>query len=342
MLILGWILGTFMPKGPYPVLALYGEQSSGKTTTSRGLRSLTDPHSTPLRSLPKEERNLAIAAQNNWVLGLDNVSDVSPYISDALSQISTGGGFGVRRLYTNDDEMLISVTRPVLLNGIASEMISRPDLLNRTLLVWLPSVEESRKTEAAVEGELEQERPRIVGALLHAVSAGLRNAAKVNLGCLGHLPRMVDFAKWVEGCGRTLGWKTGEFTRVYAAEEKRSSVDALSLWPVLEPLMTVILKAGGHWEGIPTKLLTELNAVRPKPVQSGPDGWPRTPKGLSSQLRRYMPGLRLLGIKVTFSERTRMGHPVRISYSPPALKRSGEEGVPEVLGEGLCDRREDV
>src|SRR5262249_12384021 len=155
--------------------ALHGEQGAGKTTTSRGLRMLADPHSTPLRSLPKQERDLAIAAQNNWVLGLDNVSYVSPWLSDALCRVSTGAGFGTRRLYTDDDEVLISVSRPVLLNGIAPEMISRPDLLNRTLLVGLPSVEASRKTEADLEQTLEQARPHILGALLHAVSSGLRN-----------------------------------------------------------------------------------------------------------------------------------------------------------------------
>ena len=43
-LVVGCLVGYLSPRGPYPILILDGEQGSAKTTTTRLLRSLIDPH----------------------------------------------------------------------------------------------------------------------------------------------------------------------------------------------------------------------------------------------------------------------------------------------------------
>ena len=43
MLLTAWLIGCFMPRGPYPILVLQGEQGSGKSTLASMLRSLVDP-----------------------------------------------------------------------------------------------------------------------------------------------------------------------------------------------------------------------------------------------------------------------------------------------------------
>ena len=37
-----------------------------------------------------------IAANNGWVVALDNISYLPPWLSDALCRLSTGGGFATR------------------------------------------------------------------------------------------------------------------------------------------------------------------------------------------------------------------------------------------------------
>jgi putative DNA primase/helicase len=49
-------------------------------------------------------------------------------MSDALSRLSTGGGAGKRRLFTDDDEVLFSGKRPIVLNGI-TDFATQPDCL---------------------------------------------------------------------------------------------------------------------------------------------------------------------------------------------------------------------
>ena len=74
VLVVHWILAALRGEGPYPVLALAGEQGSAKSTTTKIIRSLVDPNVASLRSTPREERDLFISANNAFVLALDNVS----------------------------------------------------------------------------------------------------------------------------------------------------------------------------------------------------------------------------------------------------------------------------
>src|SRR5450432_2730281 len=60
--VASWLLATFNPRGPYPILLLQGEAGSAKSTTSRVLRELIDPNTSPLRSEPRGNRELMIAA----------------------------------------------------------------------------------------------------------------------------------------------------------------------------------------------------------------------------------------------------------------------------------------
>lgn len=102
----------------YPVLILQGRQGPAKSTVARILRSLVDPSTSPIRTPPKEERDLAIAARSAQVVAFDNLSGLPDWLSDAICKLSTGGGFTARKLYTDDEEELFVFKRPVILNGI--------------------------------------------------------------------------------------------------------------------------------------------------------------------------------------------------------------------------------
>jgi hypothetical protein len=62
------LLGALRAGGPYPILAIAGEQGSAKTVLSKLLRALIDPNVAPVRALPRNERELFIAAGNGHVL----------------------------------------------------------------------------------------------------------------------------------------------------------------------------------------------------------------------------------------------------------------------------------
>ncbi len=172
VLVVAWLLGALRAGGPYPLLAISGEQGSAKTVLSKLLRALVDPSVAPVRALPREDRELFIAANNGHVLAFDNLTRLPPWLSDTLCRLASGGAFAVRRLYTDQDEVLFAAARPVVLNGI-EEVITRPDLGDRAIFITLSPISETqRRPEQAIWREFELARPQILGALLDAAVQG--------------------------------------------------------------------------------------------------------------------------------------------------------------------------
>ena len=99
-LMVAYQLAAMRPMGPYPIMVLTGEQGSAKSTAARVNRSLVDPNTSPLRSAPREERDLMISAINSWMLVFDNLSGIPPWLSESFCRLSTGGGISNRELYT--------------------------------------------------------------------------------------------------------------------------------------------------------------------------------------------------------------------------------------------------
>jgi hypothetical protein len=151
VLAVAWLLACLRNRGPYPVMVLSGEQGSAKSTFSAILRALLDPNTAPLRALPREDRDLFIAASNGHVLAFDNVSGLPAWISDTLCRLATGGGFAVRQLYTDQDEVLFDAARPVILNGI-EDIVTRPDLADRAVFLSLEPIPEARRRRSPSAG----------------------------------------------------------------------------------------------------------------------------------------------------------------------------------------------
>ncbi len=117
-LILSWLLFTLNTDGPYPILTFVSEQGSGKSTTAKILRMIIDPNQAPIRALPKNLEDLAVAAEHSWIPTFDNLGHMPDGFSDAFCRLATGAGFAARQLYTNGEEFVFWAKRPVILNGI--------------------------------------------------------------------------------------------------------------------------------------------------------------------------------------------------------------------------------
>src|SRR5262249_24497323 len=154
------------------------------------LRALVDPNVAAIRSAPREERDLVIAANNGWCLPFDNLSHLPDWLSDGLCRLATGGGVATPTLYENDDATLFNTTRPIILNGI-EEIATRGDLLDRAIILYLPTIpKDRRRRERALWPDFAAAAPAILGAVLDAVSVALREEPSTELA---ELPRMADF-----------------------------------------------------------------------------------------------------------------------------------------------------
>jgi hypothetical protein len=250
VLIVAWLLAALRPRGPYPLLAISGEQGSAKTVLSKLLKALIEPNAAPVRALSREERDLMIAANNGYVLAFDNLSDLPGWLSDALCRLATGGSFAVRQLYTDDEEVLFEAARPILLNGI-EEVVGRPDLGDRAIFLTLaPIAETNRRSEAELWREFGNERPRILGALLDALAHGLHAFGNVHLD---QLPRMADFALWATACEPAL-WPAGTFARAYAAN-RRAAIESIIEADSIATCLRTIMADRSIWMGSASDLM---------------------------------------------------------------------------------------
>ncbi|HBI47064.1 MAG TPA: hypothetical protein DDY78_30055, partial [Planctomycetales bacterium] len=297
-LFVAWLVAVLRSGRPFPILAVNGEQGSAKSTLCRMARGLTDPNAAPLRRPPRDDRDLMIAANNGWLVALDNLSGITPALSDALCALATGGGFGTRELYTNDEEKLFDATRPILLNGI-EDVATRPDLLDRAICLTLPTISDAaRCDEAALWAEFERVRPRVLGALLDAVVMGLRELPTTQLASK---PRMADFALWVSAAELALPWKRGAFLTAYMGNRGAANELALEASIICGPILS--LTAAAVWEGTAQELLDALEAGHADEKTRKRKDWPTNPRKLSGDLRRLAPNLRRAGITITFDKR---------------------------------------
>jgi hypothetical protein len=311
VLVVSWLLAALRPIGPYPLLAISGEQASAKTVLSKLLRALLDPNVAPVRALPREERELMITANNGHLLAFDNLSGLPSWLSDALCRLASGGSFAVRQLYTDDEEVLFKAARPTLLNGI-EDVIRRSDLADRAICLTLgPIGEERRRSENELCLEFELARPAILGALLDAAVHGLRALGSVHLS---RLPRMADFVLWAIACETAL-WPAGTFTRAYAANRRAAIEGMIEADPVAASVRE-LMSERKSWTGSATDLLRVSIQRSSEHISRYGNGLPKNPRALAGHLRRAQSFLRALGIHIVFTREGRAGSRViRISTS---------------------------
>lgn len=300
LLIVMWLLASLWPSGPYPILAIDGEQGSGKSTLCRLLRSLVDPNKAKLRAPPRTEADLVVAAAAGRVVALDNVSFLDADMADVLCRLATGAGLSKRRLYTDDDEHVVEVCRPILLNGISS-LLARGDMADRALVVTLRRIaDDQRRMEAEIEQAFAAAAPGILAALLDGLVEGLH----FDRGVPAELPRMADFAALACRAAAAFGWTAAQVIDAIRSNRAAANETVVDADPLSDAIRMVLAEygvpwdLGQRWSGTPTELLEKVNVMAPDTVKRE-RGWPKDAARLGSRLRRLAPALSRTGVDIT-------------------------------------------
>lgn len=306
------LVAALMPSIPHPIIALLGEQGTGKSSASRMLAGVLDPSPVPSRKQPRDVDAWITAAAGSWVVNLDNVSSIPAWWSDALCRAVSGDGDVRRRLYTDGELAVFAFIRCILLNGIDLGGL-RGDLAERLLRVELDVIDPtSRRTDRDLAAAWDDAHPRILGALLDLACQVLRVLPTLKLSTL---PRMADFARVLAAVDEVLG--TDGMSR-YTGQADSLSVDVVTSEPVLAAVVRQVTAA---FHGTAAELLDLLT-----PDDHGarlPREWPSNPRALSGLLKRHSPALRRLGWQVSSHEDPH-DKTLRWSLLPPvAGDRSG-------------------
>jgi hypothetical protein len=255
----------------------------------RMLKRLVDPSISEDRSPPESERDLFISAKYDHVLCLDNLSNVTAKFSDALCRLATGGTYGRKKNYADDEEHLIKQCNPVVMNGI-TDLAKLPDLISRSIMIELvPPF--AIKDEETLWEEFNKDKPLMFGFLLEGVQSALKHYASV---VFDSQIRLFDFAKW--GTAAEIGWEWEPMTFLNILEENQSKsiINTLSMDVVASAIQT-LLSNTSEWKGKSSELLSTLSDCAG--YQEKSRSWPSTAQHLMGCLNRLQRSLPKVGIE---------------------------------------------
>jgi hypothetical protein len=287
-LIVAWLVAALVPGIPHPVLLLFGEQGTAKSTAAELAVRLIDPSPAPLRTPPKDIRAWSVAASASWTVALDNVSTIHGWFSDTLCKAVTGDGFVDRALFTDEDVTVLAFRRVVAITSIDTGGLAG-DLAERTIPVELAVINPAhRRPEAEVKAAFTHTAPVALAAVLDLTAAVLATLPAIRLD---QLPRMADFAQILAAIDTITGWDTLPTYTTLGAETSRTVLDSD---PFAVAVLDLIEGQAVGWTGTAAELLDNLPV--PLPV---PKGWPRSPEQVSGHLKRIAPALRAEGIRLS-------------------------------------------
>lgn len=290
LLALAWLVECLRPDTPYPVAELLGEQGSGKSGTQTALRGLFDPNACNLRGAPKSVEDIFVSAGACPVLSYENVSHLPAPMQDALCVLATGGGYAKRKLYSDSEESIISVKRPIILNGI-SACVTAQDLVDRTITIETPIITE-RLEVTELWREYDAERPRLLGALLDIAARALELLPTMHIP-VEDRPRLVEFARLGMAVAAATGNKPDDFMREFNASRQESLSRTIDSSPVAAAVVDMVEARPQGMTASAKEILSSLEQYRP----TGCDSWPKSAKGLGDALRRAAPALRQISIE---------------------------------------------
>jgi hypothetical protein len=307
ILLAGFIGAALVPDIPHAILVLMGPQGSAKTTLTRALANLVDPSSTDVLSVPTKQDELAQQLAHRYAVPYDNVTKFSTWQVDTFCRATSGQAFTKRALYTDEDDVIFSFRRVLILNG-TNVPSKRGDLLDRALLLELSRVPEAeRKEEQEVWKEVEKKLPGVRAAVLNALAKAMLLVDQVRSD-LKKLPRMADFAVWAEAFCRALGYPNGAFYEAYMQRLDETIKVALENDVVAELILKLFseykqyLKKADDgtlfWEGTAAELLKLLNEVNRLAGYVDEKELPRSPETLGRWLNDLAANLGDEGIRI--------------------------------------------
>jgi hypothetical protein len=321
VLFLVWLVSCFVPEIPHPILVLFGEKGSAKSTTMRFTRQIVDPSKADLLTLPGKDE-LVQQLAHHYTAFYDNVNRINQMTSDVLCRAVTGAGASKRRLFTDDDDVIYKYRRIIAVNGI-NNVVQSADLLDRSILVELERIP---KNERRTEAELNNSFKGDIQSILSGVFNTLAKARTIFDDLeIESFPRMADFAKWGYAIAEALGFGGDLFVRAYEANINQQNDEVLENDPVAHTLCC-FMEDQEEWEGSPTELHDQLLGIATN--EKIPHKYmPKTPASLGKRINIVLSNLLEAGIEIERMKDTggKRGRTYKITKTIVALVAESSE-----------------
>ena len=287
------------------ILQATGVMGSGKTTASRVVKRLLDP--TANEAVTIDKRDFLQKAAHCYILVLDNQNYFPEWFQDTLCRLVTGESDSKRVLYTDEDDLIWSMMRAVVLNGI-NPPTDRSDVQDRTLPIELDRLpKEGRLPEDDFWIQFSLKHPELLGAVFTALSGALRERHNISLD---EKPRLADWGLYAAALYEAQGWGVDTFIEDWATVEKNQNQGTLD-GSIVAQVVISYMKKHERVELSAAKLHAALEDHAEDDFDLSRDKtWPKTGRTLWKRIREVTTLLEAHGIRARRSGNNELGRPI--------------------------------
>jgi len=290
-----YVVTVALPHVGRPILNANGAMGSGKTTIGRVLKRTWDP--TAPETVRLDPRDFLQKMGHCFVGMLDNQNTIPEWAADTLCRLVTGEADSKRRLYTDDEDVIIELQRAVLLNGI-NVPTDRGDVLDRSLVVELERIPDGeRRTEEELWERFEAEHPKLLGALFGVLAEAI--ALKPSLK-LSRRPRLADWGEYAAAIYEVMGWGAEQFLEDWDEVVKVQNQATLDSSPVAQAIIE-FMEDREQYTASSSEMHSKLKVVA---ATLGVDverdkAWPKSARWLWRRIKEMLPLLVAASIEVS-------------------------------------------
>lgn len=251
------VLSYFIPDIDYPIMYIYGEKGSGKSTAAIFVKKLVDPNAIELETNINQTdiREAKVTLSSSYLSVLDNLSFISQGFSDLLATAATGGGFRDRQLHTNKEIVLTSMKKPIIVTAVNQEA-KREDLLSRLILFEVDKLEKTSAKTKFFE-RFEHVRAEILGAVFEVLAK-----SKILPEDEHDLIRMSDFHMYARSFARYLGFDVEEIDALLRENYHKQETQSVEQSEEMRLIKKLLKNSGLKVENVSTgALYDDLKAL---------------------------------------------------------------------------------
>ena len=278
-----------------PIFNVSGAMGLGKTTIGRVVKRTWDP--TAPETVRFDPRDFLQKAMHAYVVMLDNQNIIPEWAADTLCRLVTGEADSKRRLYTDDEDVLIELRRAAILNGI-NVPTERGDVLDRSLVVELERIPDAeRRTEEELWEAFEREHPRLLGAAFDVLCKAIARKSSLRLS---RRLRLADWGEYAAAVYEVMGWGPETFLKDWDEVVRVQNQATLDGSPVAQAVIK-FMEGREEYTATSSEMHSKLKVVA---AQLGVDvdrdrAWPKSARWLWRRIKEVLPLLVAAGMEAS-------------------------------------------
>lgn len=294
MALIVWMFAVAFPDlmPTKPILLLEGVKGSGKTSVVSLLQLVLRGTKRPISLRRDREDDFGIVLLRNPIALLDNQDSYIDWLPDAICAYATGAQWERRKLWTDDESVIIKPHAFIAFTTRNPASFRRDDVVDRCVILRFDR-RSTFKRMARLEREVLEDRARLLGEYLWYIG---RIVDVIREGYAeddaDEVYRMADFVSFTRVVGRVLGWSVEAIDGLLQALQAERDAFLIEEDPLIDLINEWLVHQYNAVarKKIPTNRgrmisVFELSSELETLAQSRGLPWKETPRSLGQKLR---------------------------------------------------------